>query len=89
MRFEFPDERVGNRLFWLLIDDGDAEVCATDPGGEPELHVVARSAAFVDWHRGVLPWSSAISGGAIKVSGPRSLVRAFPTWNTRTPVLAR
>ncbi|MEZ5279032.1 MAG: helix-turn-helix domain-containing protein [Acidimicrobiales bacterium] len=88
VHFEFPDEREGNRYFWLLVQDGGAEVCATDPGGEPELRVVARSAAFVDWHRGVLSWSRAVRSGEITVSGNRSLVRAFPTWNTRTPVLA-
>lgn len=87
VKFEFPDERAGNRFFWLLVHDGGAEVCATDPGGEPELLVVARSAAFVDWHRGVLSWSEAVGNGEITVTGSRSLVRAFPTWNTRRPVL--
>ena len=86
--FEFPDERPGNRFFWLLIQDGGAEVCISDPGGEPKLRVVARSAAFIDWHRGVLPWSSAVRSGEITVTGSRPLVRAFPTWNTRSPMLA-
>ncbi len=54
--FRFPDERAGNRRFWLLVERGDAEVCLTDPGGEPAAEVVARSGAFVDWHRGVLSW---------------------------------
>lgn len=88
VHFDFPDERAGNRFFWLLIQDGDAEVCATDPGGEPQLRVVARSAAFVDWHRGVLPWSSAVRSGDITLTGSRPLVRGFPTWNTRTPILS-
>ena len=86
--FEFPDERAGNRFFWLLVESGDAEVCATDPGGEPDLRVVARSAAFVDWHRGALSWSTALQSGGISITGSRALVRAFPTWNTRTPILA-
>lgn len=86
--FEFPDERAGNRYFWLLVQGGSAEVCATDPGGEPALRVVARSAAFVDWHRGVLAWSKAVRSGDIAVSGDRSLAREFHSWNTRTPILA-
>ncbi len=86
--FEFPDERMGNRSFWLLIQDRGAEVCTTDPGGEPDLRVVARSAAFVDWHRGALAWSTAVQRGEITVTGHRSLARALPTWNTRTPILA-
>jgi hypothetical protein len=79
--FRFPDERPGNRRFWLLVDSGDAEVCLTDPGGDPAAEVVARSRAFVDWHRGVLSWKEALGSGAITVRGRRAIVRALPTWN--------
>ena len=54
--FTFPDERIGNRRFWLLVTDGAAEVCVFDPGGEPAAEIIARPDAFIDWHRGVLPW---------------------------------
>lgn len=83
--FRFPDERAGNRRFWLLLESGDAEVCLTDPGGEPAAEVVARSRAFVDWHRGVLSWSEAVRSGAITVHGRRAIVRALPTWNVGEP----
>lgn len=88
VHFEFPDEAVGNRYFWLLVQDGDAEVCITDPGGEPDLHVVAGSGPFVDWHRGVLGWAEALRSGGITIRGRGALAKAFPRWNTRSPVLA-
>ena len=83
--FRFPDERAGNRRFWLLVESGDADVCLTDPGGEPAAEVVARSRAFVDWHRGVLSWGEAVRSGAITVHGRRTIVRALPTWNVGEP----
>lgn len=83
--FTFPDERVGNRHYWLLIENSDAEVCVSDPGGEPAAEIVARSRAFVDWHRGVLPWSDALRAGTITVSGQRRIVRALPGWNLGRP----
>ncbi len=86
--FEFPDEAPGNRYFWLLIDHGVAELCVTDPGGEADLRIVARSVPFVQWHRGVLPWAEAVRRRQIVASGPSRLVRAFPTWNTRRAVLS-
>ena len=86
--FEFPDQPPGNRFFWLLIEDGDAELCITDPGGEPDLRVVAQSNAFVDWHRGARSWASVVRGGDISLTGERDLVRAFPRWNTHHPELA-
>lgn len=87
VHFEFPDQRPGDRFYWLLVDEGRAELCLTDPGGDPDLVVVADSRAFVDWHRGALEWGEARRRGDITLTGPRALRRAFPTWNTRTPVL--
>ncbi len=87
--FVFPDEPSTNRYYWLLVEHGDAEVCYADPGGGADLHVEAESAAFVDWHRGVLSWSAARRTGRITVTGPRRLARAVGTWNLHAPIAAR
>ena len=83
----FPDEAPGDRHYWLLVANGDAEVCTTDPGDEPAATVVARSQAFVDWHRGALDWVAALRRGDIAIEGRRDVVRSFPRWNLRRPVL--
>jgi hypothetical protein len=85
--FEFPDQPPGNRYFWLLAHDGDAEVCYTDPGDEPAARVVAESAAFIDWHRGALSWSGALRSGRIVISGKSSVTRRLPRWNRRRAAL--
>ena len=77
----FPDERPTNRRYWILIEDGDAELCYTDPGGDPALTVEAGSLAFVDWHRGARTWADVLRSGDIRLSGPAWLRRSFPTWN--------
>lgn len=41
--FTFPDRPVGSRHYWLLVDQGDACVCYTDPGGVPALRVTAEA----------------------------------------------
>lgn len=82
--FEFPDEAPGNRCYWLLVEGGEAEVCYSDPGGEPDLWVIAESLAFVDWHRGALSWARACREGRIRVHGSAHLARALPGWNRRT-----
>ena len=81
----FPDQRPTNRRYWLLIDAGDAELCYSDPGGEPDLVVEASSPAFVDWHRGARSWRDTLRSGDIRLTGPAWLRRAFPTWNTHRP----
>ena len=87
--FSFPDQPPGNRYYWLLVQGGNAEVCYSDPGGDPDVDVRAESLAFVDWHRGVLSWSAAVRAGRINVSGRRDLIRALPSWNLHEPVLTQ
>lgn len=82
--FVFPDQPRGNQRFWLLVERGDAEVCYSDPGGAPAVHVRAESAAFVDWHRGALPWGHALRSGRIEVHGDRRVAGLLPTWNVHT-----
>lgn len=88
VRFTFPEEAPTNRCYWLLVEGGAAEVCYSDPGGEPDAEVVARSEPFARWHRGDLAWGDALRTGAIAVTGRRPVVRALPSWNTHTPDLA-
>lgn len=85
--FTFPDERPGNRKYWLLVEHGDAEVCYSDPGGDPDLRVEARSLPFVDWHRGARSWSDVIRSGDVTVHGPKDMRSALPRWNCRHPVM--
>jgi DNA-binding HxlR family transcriptional regulator len=79
--FVFPDQPRGNQHYWLLVENGEAEVCYSDPGGEPAVTVRAESAAFVDWHRGALEWHQALRSGRVEVLGDRVLARQLPTWN--------
>lgn len=87
--FAFPEEAPGNRYYWLLVENGDAEVCYSDPGDDPDLYVEAESLAFVDWHRGALSWSRARRDGRITVTGSRQLARELPRWNLHAPTAPR
>jgi DNA-binding HxlR family transcriptional regulator len=92
IRFDFTG-RPRRERYWLLIERGDTEICKTSPGLDDDLCITAEAEAFVKWHAGQLSWAQAIREGRIRLEGPPSLVRAFPTWNARsmfaniTPVL--
>lgn len=85
----FPEEAPTNRRYWLLIEHGDAEVCFSDPGGQPDLTVEARSLPFVDWHRGVRSWPDVLRSGDVTLTGPSWLRRSFPSWNRHEAVVSR
>lgn len=69
---------------WLLLDNGDGELCASDPGHGEDLTLEIRDTmALARWHLGHIKWGTALRSGGIVVHGPTDLRRALPTWNLR------
>ncbi|MCM2251943.1 MAG: helix-turn-helix transcriptional regulator [Ramlibacter sp.] len=83
IRFDFTGRPRPER-YWLLIELGDAEICKTCPGRDEDLYITAEAEAFVKWHAGQLSWTQATREGRIRLHGPVSLARSFPTWNARS-----
>lgn len=83
VRFDFTGRPRPER-YWLLIEHADTEICKEYPGLDEDLFVTADAEAFIKWHAGQLSWANAIHNRRIRLHGPSSLVRAFPTWNARS-----
>ena len=84
--FLFPQQPPAYRRFWLLVEDGRAELCYRDPGFDVDLEIKAKSQSFTEWHIGKLNWGQAVKSGDITVTGPRTLAKQVPTWNQRATV---
>jgi hypothetical protein len=84
VRFEFPDQPLSSRWFWIVFDGERSEVCRKDPGYDVDLVVEAESMALAEWHLGRLDWDEAVRSGRIRVDGPRRLGRMLPNWNRRS-----
>jgi DNA-binding HxlR family transcriptional regulator len=86
VRFDFEYDGRPDTA-WLLVEHGDAELCATDPGYGDDLVVrIEDTMAFARWHLGHIEWSDAIRNGGITITGRTDLRRALPTWNSRPKV---
>jgi DNA-binding HxlR family transcriptional regulator len=84
VRFEFPDQPLRSRWFWIVFDGERSGVCRKDPGFDVDLVVVAESMAFAEWHLGRVTWDDALRLNRIRLAGPRRLGRMLPTWNRRS-----
>jgi len=80
VEFRFRGAPRGKQRFWLVIDGDDVDVCLTYQGFEADLTVEAELRALIEVWMGHTPWASAVREGRIALSGPRALVRAFPSW---------
>lgn len=83
VRFNF-EYRGKPDVAWLLIENGEAELCASDPAFGDDLVVdINDPMALARWHLGHIKWGAALRAGGIVVKGPSELRRALPTWNRR------
>jgi len=81
VRFEFMHEP---KMYWLVIDGPQPELCYFDPGRESDLVVRLDERVFGNVLLGRTRMADAIGDGSLRLDGPPNLVRAFPTWIGRT-----
>lgn len=75
-----PARCRGVRLFWLLLERTQAELCIKDPGFEVDLCVEADLAAMARIWLGDITFEQALRSATVKLTGSRALAQAFPTW---------
>ena len=83
VRFKFsgvPAARPGYRIFWLLLQPPQVDLCVEDPGFEVDLYVDADLASMVKVWLGDVTFEMAKHSGALQITGPLELRRAFPSW---------
>ena len=70
----------GPLIFWLILDRTQVDLCIEDPGFDVDLVVNADLAAMAKIWLGDVTFETALRSGAVRVIGPRQLVKAFPSW---------
>ena len=82
VRFDFrgvPRGR-GPATSWLVVSRREVDLCLKDPGFGVDLVVSADLAAFTRVWLGDVSFEQALRSRAVRLEGPRDLVRAFPGW---------
>jgi DNA-binding HxlR family transcriptional regulator len=93
----FPPHRVvaefrlrgasrGKNRYWLVLDDGAADLCLVDPGFDVDVLVEAHMRTLVAYWLEKIEFDDAIRSGDVQLTGPRHLLRSFPTWFRRCGV---
>ena len=88
VRFNFTGQqspRRGPRVFWLVLQQEHVDLCVEDPGFEVDLYVDADLAAMAKIWLGDQAFEAAQRSGAVRLTGPAELRRAFPGWLMLSP----
>jgi DNA-binding HxlR family transcriptional regulator len=86
IEFRFRRAPAGKSTYWLVVDRG-IDLCLIDPGHTVDLHVQAELRALTEVWMGDRTMRNAIDVGAVELHGPRPLLRSFPDWLGKHPVL--
>jgi hypothetical protein len=74
--------------WWLVVADGDADMCEHDPGYDVAATVSTSLRTLTRIWRGDLSWSRTLKDGSVSIEGPTVARRAVPTWLGQAAVAA-
>lgn len=77
-RLRGVDARVSR--WWLVVTDGEADVCDVDPGHAVTATIEAGLRTLTALWRGDLGWNRALLDGGVVVTGPAAVRCAVPGW---------
>ena len=95
INFIFPEVPAGKRSWWLVVDDGKTDLCATNPGFEVDLYVRGSLRSMTAIWMGLTTIQREAKAGQIELIGDKTLARTMEQWlglsvfaNEKTRVVA-
>ncbi|MDP1899312.1 MAG: helix-turn-helix domain-containing protein [Rubrivivax sp.] len=80
IHFRFRDARAGERQWWLVVEDGAADLCRDDPGREVTLVVEATVRGLTEVWAGDRTPEQVTQSGELRVDGARRSAAKLWTW---------
>ena len=84
LRFEYYDYPAKMRLWWLVITDGDVDICLKDPGYDVDLFIRTRLKTMTQIWLGDTSISKARRDKQLELSGNTALRNNMPKWIGRS-----
>jgi len=78
--FEFIDYTAKFRRWWLVVYDGDVDVCMKDPGHDIDLEILTDVRTLTGVWMGDIGLGQALRDGRIRLTGSTRLKRDISTW---------
>lgn len=86
LQIRFPEEREGQRDWWLVSEGGETDLCMEDPGHEVDLVVVCSVRVLTAIWLCQCTLDRAERDGALRVMGDPALRSQLPGWLQGSPL---
>jgi DNA-binding HxlR family transcriptional regulator len=85
VQFLYPDAPPAKRRWWLVVDQGDADLCRVDPGFEVDLYVVTPLRSMTSIWMGLTTVATEAREGRLQLTGDAGLRRTIQDWLGLSP----
>lgn len=82
--FMFRDMPTSRRAYWLVVDDGEVDLCMKFPGFDVDLAFITTAKVMADIWMGYTTISKEIRDGKLTLEGSRELKKNIDAWFTRS-----
>ena len=80
IQFVYSELPQSKRNWWLMVDDGEVDLCGVDPGFETDLLVETDLATMTRVWMGLTSLSAEIQAGRLRLTGSQVLKRLINKW---------
>lgn len=78
--FEFREYTSKLRRWWLVVTDGEVDVCIKDPGYQIDLHLLSDVRTLTGYWMGSISLTAALRSEKIILSGSSQLKKTVSSW---------
>jgi len=86
VQFEYPDAQKGARDWWLVTENGEVDLCLSDPGYDVDVIINCSLKTMTEVWICQLGFNDAMKKGDLKVMGDSKLTRKLQDWLRSSPL---
>lgn len=80
LRLSVSDQPKHKRLYWFVCEEGQLDLCVSDPGGVTDLFLEATLADLIRVYRGDVALETSMDKGRLRVDGAPKHIRRLRRW---------
>jgi DNA-binding HxlR family transcriptional regulator len=83
--FHFPEVSSARRSWWLVVDDGKVDLCATNPGFDVDLYIKSSLKSLTAVWMGMTDVKKEVAAGQIEAIGDKLIAQSMQQWLGLSP----
>lgn len=85
VKFTYPELRAARNSWWLVVDNGQVDLCEVDPGYDVDLYVGSSLRSMTAVWMGHSTLKAEIDAGNIELTGDKAIARSMHAWLGLSP----